>query len=356
MRIKVLKLLIFGLVALAWSRPAQAQNAEWAAKMFEKLEQDFGVVPSGADLKYRLKITNKYQQTVHIAGIASACGCTAAKAAKDTLLSDESTFIEITMNTRKIVHHKETSLTITFDQPLFATVRIPVKAFVNPQVLVSPGAAEFGSIVRGKDELRKLAVIYNTPGRSITSTTSQNPNVATKLVEAFRDAAGVHYELQVTIKGTAPLGELRDQAILATNDPANPSIPVLVEARVEGQYSVTPEFVSFATLAPGERRTMNIVVRSNNKKAFLIEKIESEKTAGTFEIRLPKEAKTIHILPLTMIAPAEPGTLTEEFTITIGGSSEPVTLKAVGKIVPRAGTPAPAPAGVPVATPVPANP
>jgi hypothetical protein len=356
MRINMLKLLAFGLAALGWSRPAQAQNTEWAAKMFEKLEQDFGVVPSGADLKYRLKITNKYQQTVHIASIASECGCTAAKAAKDTLASEESTFIEITMNTRKIVHHKETSLTITFNQPLFAVVRIPVKAFVNPEILVSPGAAEFGSIVKGKDELRKLSVIYNTRGRSITSTTSQNPNIAAKLVEAFRDAAGVHYELQVTIKGTAPLGELRDQVVLATNDPANPTIPVLVEARVEGEFSVTPEFVSFATLAPGDRRTMNIVVRNNNKKTFLIDKIESEKTAGTFEIRLSKEAKTTHILPLTMIAPTEPGTLTEEFTITIKGSTEPITFKAYGKIVPRAGTPAPAPAGVPAGTPVPANP
>jgi len=39
------------------------------------------------------------------------------------------------------------------------------------------------------------------------------------------------------------------------------------------------------------------------------------------------------VLPLTVIAPDEPGTLTEEFTVTIAGRSEPVTFKAYGKIV-----------------------
>jgi hypothetical protein len=118
---------------------------------------------------------------------------------------------------------------------------------------------------------------------------------------------------------------------------------VLVDARIEPEYGVSPDLVSFGTLAPGERKMMNIVVRG--KKAFTIEKIESEKTTGTFEVRLPKASATIHVLPLTLIAPKEPGTLKEEFTITIGGSPEPVTFKAYAKIVSPAGVaPAAAPA------------
>src|SRR5207302_2700062 len=117
--------------------------------------------------------------------------------------------------------------------------------------------------------------------------------------------AALHYELHVTIKATAPLGELREQVSLVTDDPANPSIPVLVEARVESDYTVSPDIISFGILAPGEQKTMKIVVRG--KRAFTIEKIESEKSAGTFEVRLPKEAKTLHVLPLTLNAPKEPG-------------------------------------------------
>src|SRR5262249_45979840 len=119
---------------------------------------------------------------------------------------------------------------------------------------------------------------------------------------------------------------------------ANPSIPVLVEARVEPEFSISPDLVPFGTLAPGERKTLNIVARG--KRPFTIEKIESERTAGVFEVRLPKDSKTIHVLPLTMIGPAEPGTVSEEFTVTLGGTPDPVTFKVFGKVVAPA---APAP-------------
>jgi hypothetical protein len=337
MRMQMFQSVVLGSAMLAAGAGAYAQDPQWAAKMFDKLDQDFGVVPSGADLKYRLKITNKYQQTVHIAGVASSCGCTAAKPARDTLASEESTYLEISMDTRRFVHLKETFLTVTFDQPLFAQVRIPVKAFINPDVLLNPGAAEFGGIPKGAEALRRIAITYVWRGKSIRDAVCKNPNVLPKLVEVRRDAAAVHYELHVTIKATAPLGELREQVTLVTDDPANPSIPVLVEARVEADYAVSPEVVSFGALAPGERKTINIVVRG--KKAFTIEKIESEKSAGTFEVRLPKETKPIHVLPLTINAPKEPGSLTEEFTVTIGGSSEPVTFKAYAKIVSPAAAP-----------------
>lgn len=341
---------VFFLGLAVWGAPARGQDPQWAAKMFDKLEHDFGVVPSGADLKYRLKLTNKYQQTVHIVGIASSCGCTAAKPSKDTLASEETAYIDISMNTRKFTLLKETAVTITFDQPLFAQVRIPVRAFISPDVLLNPGEADFGAITRGTDQQRRIAIAYAGRGQtSITSAVSRNPNVLARLVETRRDAATINYELLVTIKGTAPLGELREQLTLVTDDPGKPGIPVLVEARIEGEYAVTPELVSFGNLRPGERKTLNIVVRGRNpQKPFLVEKIESEKTAGVFEVRLPKDSRVLHVLPLTVIAPKEPGTLSEEFTVTISGSAEPITFKAYGRVI--------GPADAPAANFVPANP
>jgi hypothetical protein len=324
---------LFGLILMGSGSHAHAQDPQWAHKMFDKLDIDFGNVPSGADLKYRLKVTNKYQQTVHIVGVGSNCGCTAAKPSKDTLGSEESAYIDITMNTRKFSLLKETVVTVTFDQPLPTNVQVRVKAFINPDVLLNPGAAEFGAISKGTDELRRLVLVYTGRGTSmIKEAVCKNPNVLAKLVETRRDAFTIHYELHVTIKGTAPLGDLRDQITLVTDNPANPNIPVLVEAKIEPEYVVTPELVSFGTLVPGERKPLNIVVRGPKTKPFLIDKIESEKTAGVFEVRLPKEAKSLHVLPLTMIAPAQAGTVTEEFTLTISGNPEPITFKVHGKV------------------------
>lgn len=323
-----------------WGNRAHAQDAQWAHKMFDQLEHDFGVVPGNADQKYRLKITNKYQQTVHIASVASSCGCTAGKPSKDTLASEESVYLDLSMDTRKFRGFKATKITVTFDLPIFAQVEIPVKAFISSDVLINPGAAEFGGIAKGADRLLRLAVAYNGRGMtSIKEAVCKNPNVAVKLVEVRRDAFNVNYELHVTIKGTAPLGEIREQVILVTDDPNNRNIPVLVEARVEPEFVVNPELVSFGTLLAGESKTMNVYIRSSKKQPFAIQKIESEKTAGTFETRIPKDARDIHVLPLTFIAPKEVGPVNEEFTVTIIGAAEPVTFKAFGKVVAGAAQP-----------------
>src|SRR5262245_54879372 len=261
MRSQVMRRFLLGMAVLAGGVAVRAQDPQWAHKMFDKLDIDIGNVPSGADLKQRIKVTNKYQQTVHIVGISSSCGCTVAKPARDTLASDESTYIDITMNTRKLQLLKETYVTVTFDQPLLTSVRIPVKAYINPEVQINPGAAEFGAIAKGTEITRRLVVIYAWRGSVIKEAVCKNPHVAAKIIEARRDGGAIHYELSVTIKNDAPLGDLREQVTLVTDNQAAPHIPVLVEARIEPEYSVTPGMVEFGTLVPGERKTLNIVAR-----------------------------------------------------------------------------------------------
>lgn len=335
MRLKVVIAVLLGLAALSAANRAGAQDPLWAQKMFDKVEHDFGVVPSNADLKYRLKITNKYQQVVSIAGVRSTCGCTAGKPSKNTLASEEVAWLDLSMDTRRFRGLKETKVIVTFNQPIFAEVEIPVKAFINPDVILNPGALEFRGIPKGVDQQLRMVIVYNGRGQSIIKeAVCKNPHVAVKLNLARQEPFSVTYEMAVTIKGTAPLGELRDQVLLVTTDPNNPQIPVLVEASVEPEFVVSPDIVSFGNLAPGERKTINIVVRG--KRPFAIEKIESEKTAGTFETRIPTDTKQVHVLPLTLIAPKEAGAVSDEFSVTVTGGSEHVMFKASGKVVPGA--------------------
>ena len=336
MRIKTVHMLLCGLLLALGGSAASAQDTSWADKMFEKRDHDFGVVARGADAKYRLKFTNLYQQSVHIASVTTSCGCTAAKPSKDTLASRETAYIEIVMDTRKFTHDKSSSVTIVVDQPQYAEVRIPIHAYIRTDVVLSPGGAEFGPITKGADETRKIGISYAGRGNwKIKDVVSKNPNVTAKVVETRRDGTNVNYDLSVVIKGSTPLGELRDQLTLVTDDAGNPYIPVLVEGRVEPEFVVS-DIVSFGNLVPGEKKTMNVMVRG--KTPFLIEKIESEKTMAVFEVRMPQEAKKVHLVPLTLVAPAEPGSLEEDFTVTIQGrSGEHVTFKARGKIVGQTG-------------------
>jgi len=332
MKLKMVHPLVCGLAVFFTGSTAWAQN--WAEKMFDKLEHDFGVVARGADTRYRIMFTNKYLETVHISDIRKSCGCTSATPSATSIKSLERAWIEFTMDTKKFTHQKDSAVTIVFDQPQYAEVRIPVKAFIRTDVVLTPGGAEFGPVTRGNDVERKLAVAY--AGRdswSIKDVISKNPNIVAKAKETSRGGGRVNYDLLVTIKGSMPAGDFRDQVTLVTDDAGNPYVPVMVEGKVENEYSVTPELVDFGTMAPGAKKSINVIVRSSSKKPFTIDKIEAEKSDGTFEVTLSGGGKPIHVIPLTLVAPEQPGSIADEFTVTINGNNSPVTFKAVGKVV-----------------------
>ena len=129
---------VCSLLAAGFLPTAQAQELTWAEKMFEKRSHDFGVVARGADVRYRLKITNIYKETVHISNVRTTCGCTAAAPSKSTLASRESAFIEVTMDTRRFKRRKDSNVIVTFDQPLYAEVRIPITAYIRTDVVLTP--------------------------------------------------------------------------------------------------------------------------------------------------------------------------------------------------------------------------
>src|SRR5262249_16174956 len=157
---KIARAMLSGGVLLIAINTLQAQDSRWAERMFAEHEHDFGVVARGTDAKYRLKITNNSPQTVHIADVTTTCGCTAARPAQDTLAPQESTFVEITMNTIKIEGHKPSSVTVVFDRPAHAEVRIPIRAFIRRDIVLTPGGARFGTVTRGAGADKTIDVDY----------------------------------------------------------------------------------------------------------------------------------------------------------------------------------------------------
>lgn len=314
--------------------PAQ----DWADKMFEKMNLDMGVTAKGADVKYRVSLTNKYLETIHISNVSTTCGCFSAKTQRNALQSGESTEIEINVDTRRYERNREATLIVALNgqsnngQPFSAEVRLPMRIYIRTDVVLTPGGVEFGSVPKGQSAERKVTIAY--AGRqnwTIKDVVCKNPNLDVKVTEKGRQPGGrVDYEMTVLLKPDVPVGELRDQIQLVTDDINNPYVPVVLTGRVEAEFTVNPEVLAFGTLAPGEKKTVNVVVRG--RKPFVIDKIESDKTAGVFQVRLPQEAKAVHVLPITVTAPSDGATLDDTFSITIEGAGEAVTFRATGKV------------------------
>lgn len=311
---------------------AAGQSTEWAMKMFEETSHNFGVVARGSDVQHRIKVTNIYEETVHISSVKTSCGCTAAKPSQDTLQSLETAYIEIVMDTKKFTRQKDSSVIITFDAPQHAEVRIPISAYIRTDVVTEPGSVNFGTIDQGAGAVRTIDINYaGRPDWKVVGVENLPDYLTAETQEVSRNAQGVHYTLKVSLNSNTPVGSFRGLINLITDDASNPRVPLLVEGDVASDIVVNPGVVSLGVLSPGQQKTVNVVIRG--KKPFKIGKVECETDLNAFQVQMPQDEKMVHVLPLTISTPEGAGTLVEQFTVTIDGREELVTFKAMCKVV-----------------------
>jgi len=310
---------------------AHAAGPNWAGKMFNKLQHDFGVVARGADVQYRFVVRNPYKQTVHIAGVRTTCGCSAATPTRRTLALNQSAEIVVTMDTRKFIRRKDSNLIVTFDKPAYAQVRIPLTAYIRTDVVLTPGSVNFGAVEQGQSASRTLSIAY--AGRNdwtISGVKINNKHLSGKVKEIRRGGGQVKYQLQVTLNGDTPPGMIRDVVYLETDDANTKYVPVTVKGRVESDISVT--VASLGAVSPGASKTFNVVVRG--RKPFRIDNIVCPDSPDCFKAQVAKRTSTIHVVPVTFIAKdRSAGAFQDTLQMTIAGRDEPVNFQVSGQIV-----------------------
>jgi len=323
-----------GCAAAAYGQENISRDADhWAENLFTEKSHDFGQVPSGADVRHRIAVKNVYQETIQITNVTTTCGCTAAQPSQRELKSNETAYIEVVMNTVKFRREKNSNVdvTVTFDGRNYKTVRIPIKAYIRPDVVFEPGRADLGSLEVGSGGERRIHIAYaGSDDWKINEVKSQNPYVTAEVTETARGNGRVDYDLLVKLSKDAPLGAVRDQLVLMLNDERNPQVPVAVEGEVVPDIIVTPTPLALGNLTPGVPKTVTVVVRGHH--AFSIDKIECESALDCFKVRLNKDARNVHVLPITVTPPDTPGDLTETFYLTIAGRELPVEFTAHGTI------------------------
>jgi hypothetical protein len=322
-------------VTLAFvARSAACQ--EWAQKMFNKTEHDFGTVARGADTVYRFEITNLYKQDMHITGVRSSCGCTSPTVENDTIKTHEKAYIVARFNTRTFVGQKGATLTVTFGAPYFAEVQLHVHGNIRSDVVFNPGSVEFGEVNEGAAAEQRVTVEYAGRGDwEIADVTNENDNFAVELIETARSAGRVSYTLAVKLKAGLPAGYVKDQLTVVTNDsrPENRRIPWFVNAHVRPEFSVTPELLVLGELEPGKETTKRIVVRG--REPFKITDVVcGEGEEDCFEFSTDQDMRAIHFVQVKFRAGEEPGKLQTPIRIlTDRGENRGATLMASATVI-----------------------
>jgi hypothetical protein len=326
------------LVVLLCAPPASAQD--WAKKMFDKTTHDFGVVARGANVEFRFVIENIYEEDAHIKSISSTCRCSKPRVTKQLLKTWDKAEVVVALDTRSEPGRKDGTIEVEFDRPFPAKVQLHVHSYIRGDIVVQPGAVQFGSVNQGVGASRELKITY--AGRSdwkIQRVECSNPHIEARVVEASRTPTQIAYNLSVKLKADSPPGYLQTPLILVTNDfdASKARVPVNVEGLVAAALTVRPTSLIMGVAEVGKPVTSNLVVQGRAPFRIVAVRSSDERFRG----RVPSEAKPFHIIPVTFLAKdadTSPGRVSTKIRIeTDLAGAGPIAVDASVEVVAGAG-------------------
>ena len=304
---------MIALAILAMVLPAEVFGQKWAVDMFESTSHDFGSVARGAKAEYEFVLKNQFMEDVHIAGAYTSCGCTSVEITKPTLKTYESGSILARLNADRFLGQRGATITVHFDRPQQATVRLKVSGTIHNDLVVSPSSADLGTVEEGAGAQGKISVRYaGARSLQIVDVKSANPHVSARIVPS----EGVHQsscDVVVQLDAKAPPGYIKDNLLLVTTSQQLRQIPVMVEARILPEVTVTPDALFLGVLKPGQKVTRNVVVRG--KKPFVIRSITADRDGIEFDTAGADTPRPIHLVPVTITAAESPGAMVHKAII-----------------------------------------
>jgi hypothetical protein len=247
----------------------------WTDALFPEKSHDFGMVPRGVKVKHDFLLVNRLSEPITIVNLRPSCGCTSGKAYASTVAPGQSTVIEAEMDTRNFVGAKATVLFVNLITAggREAEARLAVSSFILSDIVLNPGAVDFGTVKRGQPASQVLTIDrINRPDWKFTRMVSATKSLNAQLVETSRKDGAVSYSLTVSVKPDAPAGLLRDELRLISNDPETPSIPVMVTGVIRGDLTAAPSVLSLGQVHSSAGAQGRFVVRAS--RPFAIRSIE----------------------------------------------------------------------------------
>jgi hypothetical protein len=316
-RRRTIVLIGLGFVLLIPTVVLAQESNDWAVMMFDSLSHDFGVVAKATDVRHRFKITNSSAEDVHIASVTASCGCTKAKCDTGLLKPKAMTFVEVWVDTNRFQRQKESTVTVSFDRPRKAVISLEVKAYIRPDIVVSPSLINFGIVPYGKKDERTVSISYaGRPDWKIERLMTSDEHMQVRAVERHRSPGQVEYDLLVALRADTPIGILRREVVVISNEENGPRFPIAIEASVEPDFTVTPSTLQLGTAAPGAEITKTVVVRG--PEPFAVKRIDCPSCSGAIKPRAFDESPgRVHVLPLTFVVPKNCGEFSQKFVLSV---------------------------------------
>lgn len=271
--------LLMGIVAglvllLGFGQDAGAQGQNWPDSLFAERSHDFGAVPRGGIVRHPFVLTNRLNVPISILNLRVSCGCTSGTASATLVQPGQAAVVEAQMDTRNFVGRKSTTLFVSvMAGNAQAEIALGVSSLILSDVVLNPGSIDFGTVARGQAPALLIAIDrVGRPDWKVVKLISGSKVLNASLQETQRTGANVGYQLNVSLKGDAPAGIVRDEIRLITNDPEAPGIPVLVNAQIRGDLAATPSLLALGNASSSAALQGRYIVRAS--KPFAISRVE----------------------------------------------------------------------------------
>ncbi|MFM7058123.1 MAG: DUF1573 domain-containing protein [Planctomycetota bacterium] len=331
------KALVIFAVAVSSASPAVAQE-RWANALLDRKKVDFGVIATGSEAIETLKVTNNLTTTVQLSGVSTGCQCASAMITGSRQLApNQSTTIEVRMNTLAYTRKRETKLTIGFDAPVLATVEVPIEAYIRTDVVFEPGKLDFGSVENGRGAEQTVKVTYaGRPDWQILRVKCSNPSLKcqSRLIarnDSPVNGINVEYALQFQLSPTAPGGRFQEYATLETDDAANPFIPLMIQGTVQPEVSISNPRIEIKALRPGQTAMARVVVRGI--RPFVVSEVNCGGLQAFFTVRKAEAPEKLQVVEMLFTAPDRPGRFTERMQLKIEGREQELEFTVSGMIL-----------------------
>ena len=250
-------------------------------------------------VRHPFVLTNRLNVPVSIVNLRVSCGCTSGTSSASLVQPGQTAVVEAQMDTRNFVGRKSTTLFVSVvagNQQ--AEVGLGVSSLILSDVVLNPGAVDFGLVSRGQTPQQVLTIDrVGRPDWRIVKMISASKALTASLAETRRGNGEVGYQLTVGLRPDAPSGFLRDEIRLMTNDSETASIPVLVNGQVRGDLAASPSLLTLGNVVPGAAATQGkFIVRSS--KPFSIARIDGQGDGFTLQAT-DSTKKPLHIVALS---------------------------------------------------------
>jgi len=291
--------------------PAQ----DWAKKLFDVTEHDFGTCGKNVKAEFKFKFVNRYVEDLHIVDVSTSCHCTDPTIVgnKHDYKTWETGEILAHFNTDRFTGDRHATLSVTIDKPFRATVLLNIKGTIRSDIVFAPGSVDFGSVDLGTAASKTVTVTrFNRSDWKILDVKSANTNLEVEVLKKNIAASSGQtvYDLRVRLKPDAPAGYLTDPLVLITND-SKEQMPLDVQGVIVSE--LTAALQPLGTVGPGETSAPKLLI-VRGKKPF---KIVGIKAPEGFAVERPEsdEAKTLFRLPVTFTGTDKPGKVSQRIKI-----------------------------------------